>query len=115
MSADVGFVSPISSLRATAAAQNPLGGLAAGAPKPIAAFHGRELRAHVEEALRNGERYLVVDCEGWSEPSVGRLSALLHCAHRSRELGAVLELSNLSVDVRSSMRDLGLEKRLGLS
>ena len=84
-------------------------------PYPIVASHARELRVRVEQALRGGVRHLAVDCEKWREPDVSLLSALIHCAHRSREHGAVLDLLNLSDDLRASIYDLRLEARLGLT
>jgi anti-anti-sigma regulatory factor len=89
-------------------------GTLSASPLPIV-VSPRELRARVDLALQAGERHLAVDCEGWREPDVSLLSALIHCAHRSRQQGAVLDLLNLSGEVRASMRDLRLEERLGLT
>ena len=114
MSIHVGFASRRNFLRSATAAQVHTVGIASALPRLIVATHGRELRTRVERALEAGDRHIAVDCEAWREPHVSLLSALIHCAHRSRERGAVLDLLNLSDDLRTSIRELRLEARLGL-
>jgi len=114
MSIHVGFASRRNFLRSATAAQVHADSTLSVMPQPIVVSHARELRARVDQALQAGERHLAVDCTAWREPDVRFLSALIHCARRSREKGAVLDFVNLSGSVRASMRDLHLEERLGL-
>lgn len=74
----------------------------------------RQLRAQVHQALQNGDRHLVVDCESWNEFDLGTLSSLIQCATVCREAGASFEVANMSHGIRESVRDLQLARRLGI-
>ena len=115
MSIHVGFAPRRNFLRSATAARVHATSMESAVPHAIVASRARDLRVRVDQALEAGERHLAVDCERWREPDVSLLSALIHCAHRSREQGAVLDLLNLSGDLRASIHDLRLEARLGLS
>jgi hypothetical protein len=115
MSIHVGFAPRRNFLRSATAAEVHTAGKASTLPRLIVASHARELRTRVERALEAGDRHIAIDCAGWREPNVSLLSALIHCTHRSREREAVLDLLNLSDELRTSIRELRLEARLGLA
>lgn len=115
MSIHVGFAPRRNFLRSATASEIHAASARSEIAHPVVVAHARELRERVNEALRAGERHLIVDCESWSEPDVTLLSALILCARRSREQGAVLEFINVSGELLASVRDLHLEERLGLT
>jgi anti-anti-sigma regulatory factor len=84
-------------------------------PNRHAAFSPRDLRTQVRQALHEGDRHLVVDCEGWNQFDLNVLSSLIQCASACREHGASFEIENMSNDIRENVRDLQLAGRLGLA
>lgn len=115
MSIHVGFASRRNFLRSATASDIHATSSRSEIACPIVVDHVRDLRGRVNEALRAGERHLIVDCEAWSEPDVTLLSALILCAKRTREQGATLDLINVKGELRASVHDLHLEARLGLT
>jgi anti-anti-sigma regulatory factor len=83
-------------------------------PSTQAPYHAKDIRARVRRALQDGDRHLVVDCEGWTDFDLRVLSSLLQCAAVCREHGASFEIANLSNDIRANVRDLQLAHRLGI-
>jgi anti-anti-sigma regulatory factor len=78
-------------------------------------YRGKEVRTQVRQALQDGGRHLVVDCEGWNQFDLSMLSSLIQCAAACREHGASFEVANMSSDIRENVRDLQLAGRLGLA
>jgi anti-anti-sigma regulatory factor len=81
---------------------------------PARVAYAKELRSRVTQALDDGERRLVVDCQAWDELDVPTLSSLVQCASACRAIGASFEVTNLSTQIRADVRSLQLENRLGL-
>ena len=84
-------------------------------PTRHTSYHAKDLRSRVREALQQGDRHLVVDCEGWNRFDLSMLSSLIQCAAACREHGASFEVANMSSDIRENVRDLQLAGRLGLA
>lgn len=74
----------------------------------------RELPLRVSDALRRGDRRVVVDCSAWSQLDLIVLSALVSCARRCDEEGAEFELENLDGTMRTRILALSLGERLRL-
>ena len=55
-------------------------------------YHAKDLRSQVRQALEDGDRHLVVDCEGWNRFDLSMLSSLIQCAAACREHGASFEV-----------------------
>ena len=77
--------------------------------------HAKDLRSRVNQALQQGDRHLVVDCEGWDRLDLGMLSSLIQCATACREHGASFEVANMSTAIRADVAELRLGGRLGLT
>ena len=73
------------------------------------------LRTSIMAALGNGDRHVVVDCDGWDRLDLLVLSALVQGAKACASFGASFELVNLAGNVRSDIVALRLERRLGLT
>jgi anti-anti-sigma regulatory factor len=84
-------------------------------PMTHTSYHAKDLRSRVRQALQDGDRHLVVDCEGWNRFDLSMLSSLIQCAAACREHGASFEVANMSSDIRENVRDLQLAGRLGLA
>ena len=84
-------------------------------PAKRTSYAARELRTQVRQALQEGDRHLVVDCEDWNEFDLTTLSSLIQCAAACREQGASFEFANMSSDIRENVRDLQLAGRLGIA
>jgi anti-anti-sigma regulatory factor len=78
-------------------------------------YGAKHLRTQVRQALQEGDRHFVVDCEGWNQFDLSTLSSLIQCAAACREHGASFEVANMSSDIRENVRDLQLAGRLGLA
>jgi anti-anti-sigma regulatory factor len=74
----------------------------------------RQLRSRVIEALEEGGRHVIIDCDEWRALDVVMLSALVHSASACRARGATFELQNLSREMRSHIEALRLQERLCL-
>jgi hypothetical protein len=64
------------------------------------------------EALDQGRRHVIVDCEDWKKLDLMLLSALVRCANVFARQGALFELANLSPEMRANVRELRLQDRL---
>jgi hypothetical protein len=83
-------------------------------PESIGA-KGRAFGWSVIEALEAGKRHVVVDCAAWRHLDFVLLSALVRCADLFSSRGALLELVNLSSELRGNIRELRLDERLGVA
>lgn len=83
-------------------------------PEKHSSHHARDLRARVLNALEQGDRHLVVDCEALNKLDLNTLSMLIQCASACREHGASFEIANMSNEVRAEVLALQLGSRLGL-
>jgi len=81
---------------------------------PTSPEPARGIRSRVHNALQQGYRDLVIDCEAWERLDLGLLSALIQCVAACRAQGASLEIANLSDQIRADVRALQLNGRLGL-
>lgn len=72
----------------------------------------RELPLRVADALRRGDRRVVIDCAAWSQLDLIVLSALVSCARHCDEEEAEFELENLDGTMRSRILALRLGDRL---
>ena len=72
----------------------------------------RRFGRSVLEALEQGRRHVVVDCGEWKHLDLMILSALVRCAGAFASQGALLELVNLSPEMRANVRELRLQNRL---
>lgn len=79
-----------------------------------AADDRRRLRNLVSEALQQGKRRVIVDCEEMSDLDLMLLSALLTCATTCTSHAAQFELANLRSDLRSRIEALQLASSLGI-
>lgn len=76
--------------------------------------HAHALYGDVVSALGLGERRVIVDCSGWLQLDLRLLSALIRCAKMCRERGAEFELVNVGDHVRADIRELRLDRHVGL-
>jgi anti-anti-sigma regulatory factor len=84
-------------------------------PRRVPPSYAKELRSRVSQALDDGERRFVIDCEAWDSIDVMTLSSLVQCASACRAIGASFEVTNLSTQIRDDVRTLQLDDRLGLA
>jgi anti-anti-sigma regulatory factor len=64
------------------------------------------------EALDQGRRHVIVDCEEWKKLDLMLISALVQCAQAFANQGAQFELANLTPEMRANVRELRLQRRL---
>jgi anti-anti-sigma regulatory factor len=84
-------------------------------PSHLSNGDGKQLRSQIRQALQDGERHLVVDCQAWDALDLNMLSSLIQCAADCREHGATFEIASLSSAVAADVRALNLHDRLGLA
>ena len=75
---------------------------------------GRDFGKSVLAALEQGKRHVIVDCRNWRHLDLILLSALVRCADRFYRDGALLEIINLTPEMRATIRELRLDHRLHL-
>ncbi len=78
----------------------------------LAEGDGRRFGRTVLDALERGMTHVVVDCRSWHRLDLALLGALVRCADVFARHGATLEFSNLSPQLRSTVRELRLQHRL---
>ena len=83
-------------------------------PPRVSTQHARELRAQVQQALRQGQRSLTIDCAAWTQVDVSMLSSLIQCASACEQQGASLRVANVSHQIEADVRALRLDDRLGI-
>lgn len=110
MSIHVGFAPRRNFLRSSTAAALHARSTSVG-PLLIAST-ARQLRAQVDDALARGDRRLAVRLEAWQASDVAMLGALVHCARRCGQHGAILDILDASGGLRECARDLGLDAKL---
>jgi anti-anti-sigma regulatory factor len=79
---------------------------------------GANSRAFAHQVIgvfESGVRHVVIDCTQWRTLDFGLLSALVRCADFGRTRGGRFELVNLSNPIAADIRELRLERRLGMA
>jgi len=66
----------------------------------------------VLEALERGMTDVIIDCRNWHRLDLTLLSALVRCADAFARHGANLEFTNLSPEMRATVRELRLQHRM---